>query len=142
MNYELKIQEKYFNLIKQGKKIYEGRLGNKQSEISKGMLIDFINNNTKERLTKKVVLVEQFPNFEAMLENRVESFLPGYSSPEEGVAIYHSIPGYQEKVEKFGALAIQLEEPRFYFFPLIVFALSIIFFIFFYLYKAKNKQND
>lgn len=137
MNYELKLQKKYFNLIKQGVKTHEGRLGNKQSEIHEGMLIDFINNSTKERLTKKVVSVKLFPNFEAMLKNRVECFLPDCPSLNEGVDIYHSISNYQEKVEEFGALAIQLGDHETHFFS--VFISIVLSIVFFYLYKEINK---
>jgi ASC-1-like (ASCH) protein len=141
MNYELKLHRKYFELIKQGMKTYEGRLGNKQSEISQGILIDFINTETQKRLTRKVVSVELFPDFEAMLQGRVKSFLPDCSSLAEGVAVYHSIPGYQEKVTEFGALAIQLEEPKSYFFPFLLSLFSVTLLIFFYFYKAVFKRN-
>ena len=150
MNYKLKIQEKYFQLIKQGTKIYEGRLGNKQTEIYPGLLIDFISINidtlTRKRLTRKVVSVELFPDFEAMLKDRVKDFLPDCPSLEEGVATYHAIPGYQEKVSKFGALAIQLEkleEPKFSFLGFISLSAFIIILLFYlYFTKKKNNKND
>ena len=114
MAYELKLQSRYFEAIKSVKKKYEGRLGNKKDEIKKSLLINFVNNQTREIITKRVTSVELFDNFEEMLKDRFELFLPDCKSLEEAVEIYHSIPNYKERVKEFGALAIELENPRNY----------------------------
>ena len=106
--HQVEIREEYLQLIKQGHKMKEGRI--KQGIFQRIKVDDFINffcPLTESQALAKVVSVEEFPNFEEMLNgNELEKYLPGIKSVKDGVAIYYSFPGYKQKEKECGVLGI------------------------------------
>lgn len=110
MIYEMKLKDKYFNLIKNGKKIYEIRLNDeKRQQINVGDIIVFKKeSNLVEKIDTIVNDLIHFKSFEEMAKT-----LPlekvGFSSKtvEEVVEIYHEF--YSEEDEKkYGIVAIKV----------------------------------
>ena len=112
-NFSFKIDEKYFDYIKNGKKTVEGRiLKDRYKNVNTGNVIEFINSgNEKERVFCKVTNIEMFDNFTQMINKvGVEKLLPNISSEEEGINIYNSFGNYKKEVEekKFKVVAFFL----------------------------------
>lgn len=106
----LSLKRKYFEAIKFGKKTVEGRLnGPKFKNLLSGDFISFTTTDPDESILVKVIDVNLYPSFEAMLQNEgIEKMLPGIDDLKVGVGIYESFPGYKAQVEKAGALAIKI----------------------------------
>lgn len=110
MIHEIKVKEKYYNLIEKQEKIYEVRLlDNKRKLIKKSDLIKIYKEpDLKEFLILKVEDLLHFKTFEqmALALPAKEVGFEGCSK-EEVVAAYHQF--YTEEMEqKFGVVAIKL----------------------------------
>ena len=103
----------WFNLIKEGKKIVEGRVNNnKYNKLKSGDHIKLLNaDNNNEFVILKIIDVIKYPTFEKMLETEtIKKVLPDgvVMSVSDGVKIYRKF--YKEEVEiKNGVLAIHIE---------------------------------
>lgn len=106
-----RLQRKYLDLIKSGRKRWEGRLKvGAASGIPIGCNVTFTCGGAD--LKMKVRSLREYKSFADMLRDLgVENCLPGVVSLEQAVAIYHSFPGYAEKEIRFGVLAMELMHP-------------------------------
>ena len=110
-DFSFKIDEKYFNCIKNGEKTVEGRIfKGRYKDVNTGNTIEFINRgDEKESIFRKVTKIETFDDFTQMINNiGVEKFLPNVSSKKEGVKIYQSFGKYGEEELKFKVVAFFL----------------------------------
>ena len=113
--FSFKIDEKYFDYIKNGEKTVEGRiLKDRYKDVKIDNVIEFINRgNEEEKIFRKVTKIEMFDNFTQMINKvGVEKLLPHISSKEKGVRIYNSFGNYKKEVEekKLKVVAFFLEK--------------------------------
>lgn len=106
------VKQKYFDAIKAGLKVVEGRLnGSKFKDLKAGDPITFTCHETNEKVSCTVTALNIYPNFETMLVGEgLDNMLPGIIDLAEGVAIYENFPGYQDGVKELGALAIRIKK--------------------------------
>lgn len=102
---DISIQEPYFKAIQKGLKRVEGRLAKpKFLQIHPGSFLR-INN----LLEVKVIATRRYPSFAKMLESEgLSQVLPGVSTIEEGISIYHSFYTSEEE-QSFGVIAIEIK---------------------------------
>lgn len=107
----LSVKQEYFEAIKLGTKIVEGRLNNnKFKDLKPGMFLTFTSAASREQISCSVEAVNTYLNFKEMLETEgVQNLLPGITLLETAISIYESFPGYKEKVKEMGALAIHFK---------------------------------
>lgn len=107
--HDLKLLDKYFYLIKEGKKIYELRMNDeKRKEIKINDEICFLReDNLKEYFYKKVVRLHYFNDFKELSES-VDVKLAGFNTKEELIEVMENI--YKEKLDKYNVVAIELEQ--------------------------------
>lgn len=111
MVHEMKLKAVYFDKIKEGQKIYEGRLfDEKRRLISLGDLIEFKKEpELTEKLMARVVALLHFESFEKMAKNLPLAKL-GFENEtkDQVVEAYHQF--YSEQDEKeYGVVVIQVE---------------------------------
>ncbi len=109
MIYEMNLHPQPFMLIKDGKKDIEMRLyDDRRKGIKIGDEIIFTNIETQEKLTKRVINLYRFNNFEELYANFDKKRL-GYSEDEiadpSDMELYYS----KDNIQKYGVLAIELE---------------------------------
>ncbi|CAD7948160.1 unnamed protein product [Amoebophrya sp. A120] len=108
----LRIQKKYLDAIKSGKKTVEGR-------VKTGNLVTVRPGNTlrlesgpMNKCEVVVKSVREFGKFSDMLASMgVENCLPGCKSVAEGVEIYHAFPDYEDKARRYGVVAFVISLP-------------------------------
>lgn len=105
------VQEKYFNAIKSGSKVVEGRVNKpKYERLHVGQTVTFQNANGDEKFQAKVTFLHRYSTFKEYLEEEtLERCLPGVECVEEGISIYHGFPGYEEDAKLLGVLGIGIE---------------------------------
>lgn len=104
----LSLLPQYFDLIASGKKTVEGRINTEKFAALKiGDGIAFTRGHTEKRLVCAVKSIHRYKDFRSMLigEN-IEHMLPGIVDLDQAVALYESLPGYKEKVQMYGAIAM------------------------------------
>lgn len=110
-NWKLDLYNSPFLGIKATLKTVEGRAWTKKidyRQMRKGDKLTFRNLDTGEELTVMIDEVNWYPSVKEMLENEgLESLLPGVKSIEEGIELYHSFPGYEERIKEGGIFAIR-----------------------------------
>lgn len=108
MQFQLNLQNKYFNMIKNGKKTIELRLyDEKRKNIKVGDEILFSNNENEEKLLAKVLDLHKAKSFEDLV-GMVEINKTGFSSIlelNEALLEFYSA----EKQKEFGVLGIEVE---------------------------------
>jgi len=63
----------------------------------------------KDRLEKTIKSVKHFASLDEMLnELDLKSVLPHVETIEEAKRVYHSFPGYEQKIRDYGLLAFEL----------------------------------
>ena len=132
--HELSVQKEFFTKIREGIKTVEGRAGKidtennilenyreKETSFKAGHKTRFtISGNEEsecsgnvaliETVTCEITRVEFYETFEEMLaKSGLSNCLPGIQSMEEGVRIYRSFSGYQEREEQFGVVGIHVK---------------------------------
>ena len=111
MVHEMKLQAVYFDKIKAGQKIYEGRLfDEKRRLISVGDWIEFKKEpELTEKFMAKVLALLHFESFEKMAKILpLEKLGFENKTKEQVVETYHQF--YSEKEEyEYGVVAIQVE---------------------------------
>ena len=105
----MSLKKEYFYQIARGEKKVELRLyDEKRKQIKKNDIIEFKCN--KESFRIKVKDVKIYGTFLQGLKScTLKKTLPGISTYDEGVEIYHSISNYKEKEKKYGVCAIILD---------------------------------
>lgn len=108
---EAKLLPIYFDAIKNGKKLYEGRINDeKRKKWIEGSLIRLVNTETQEIMNAKIVSRSEFASFEdAFKDIPVEQMLPGVETVDEAVKIYRSFPTYSEGEKEFGVVVFKFE---------------------------------
>ena len=108
---QFSLQDKYFRAIKNGQKTAEGRIAkDKYLLLKKGATVVFQPNENTEQITGKVVAVNKYDSFRAMLVSEgIANMLPGVSNIDEAVGIYSSFGTYAKDVNKYGCVAIVFE---------------------------------
>jgi ASC-1-like (ASCH) protein len=98
-----------YNLIKSGEKKFETRAGGpKYQDIQKGDIAVFECGD--DRFKKIVAKVEKFKSVNDMLKlYKLSDVLPGVQSADELMNLYHSFPGYDERLEKYGIIVFELK---------------------------------
>lgn len=106
--HDLKLIAKYFDLIKEGKKIYELRMNDdKRKEIKIGDEVCFLKEPyLKEYLYKKVVNLHYFKDFKELSEN-INVKLTGFDSKGELIETMENI--YKDKLSKYKVVAIEIK---------------------------------
>lgn len=106
----LTVQPRYFDAIKNGTKIVEGRIGRpKYRSLRAGDAIIFQNGETHDVLTKTVAHVELFPTFRQMLQTNGLGPVFGdvmVTTLSQACEIYYSFGDYKTEEANFGVVAI------------------------------------
>ena len=115
--HQLKLNQIWFDYIKQGKKIYEGRLYNDKSKTYKiGDQIEFLRRKSNdipreipyETIIKTITNIFYFSSFEDALKNLpLQQVLPNIDTIQEGCNIYYQWHT-KEQEQKYGIVMIQL----------------------------------
>lgn len=109
--WHLNILNRYFALIKNGRKIVEGRAPSPTldyTDMKPGDMLIFANVETDEELTVTVDKVLHYPTVQEMLRTeRLENCLPGTKTVIEGIALINSIADYKQRIQKGGIYAIR-----------------------------------
>jgi len=105
---EIPLKRQYFELVKSGRKTVEGRINSGPfAKMEAGNFFYF--KNGEEKVGCLVTGAIKYKTFREMLSNEgVEKCLPGITSIDEGARIYDGIPGYREKAQRFGVVALQI----------------------------------
>lgn len=111
MKHTLKLQPKYFELMKNGIKTIEVRLlDEKRQQIKVGDEIEFL--KEPEREEKLLTLVKNlyfYPSFEELLNSYpIENFAGNENSKEELMSILNTFYSKEEQ-EKYGVVGIRVE---------------------------------
>lgn len=118
MEHEMTLKEPWFSLVKNNIKTIEGRIyDEKRKQINIGDTIKFYNKDKSEYLTKVVSNIIIYYPFNiyvntidrALREAKLKNILPGITTYKKGVEVYESIPGYKEKIKKYGFVLFYLE---------------------------------
>jgi len=100
------LQQPYFDQIVSNEKIYECRaFDDKRKQLN---LLDVIEFTNKEQSHKVFITSLAIYNsfHDALLDRGFENIVPSENNIEDGVKVYHDIPGYIEKEEKYGVVLI------------------------------------
>ena len=108
MMIKMHLHDEPFQKIKNGKKKIEMRIKDeKRSTIKVGDTIEFENRKTKEVISKKIINLYSYKNFEELIKNYNKEIL-GYNEEDnilEELEIYYP----KEEQEKYGVIAIETE---------------------------------
>jgi ASC-1-like (ASCH) protein len=98
-----------FDAIRDGSKKIETRAATvKYKNLEEGEAISF--SCAGESFEKKIAKVTYFASIAALLRiYKPEDIHPDLRTKEEIVKMYHSFPGYKEKIEKSGLVAIEFK---------------------------------
>jgi len=102
-------QDKHiFDFIKNGKKTVETRANTaRYAHIKPGDILKFMCG--KYFFEKSVKAVRKFKTIKELTESYlVQSINPLVNSKEELAKMYKSFPGYEEKIQQFGIIAMEL----------------------------------
>jgi len=96
-----------FEMLRDGRKRIETRAATaKYQNIQKGEVITFSCDG--ERFEKEVSNVNHFASIEALLKKyKPTDINPTRKTKDDIVSMYHSFPGYKEKIKEFGIIAIE-----------------------------------
>lgn len=104
---DMTLQKKWFDYVKNGQKVIEGRL--KRRKFANFRIDDEIeisNDFNNDKLKIKIVDIKTYQTFEDFLKNNnIKNILPNIQSIEEGLDIYNCIYSKEEEKE-FGIIAI------------------------------------
>lgn len=106
---ELYIREPYYSQIQRGEKTIEGRIASKTMRaLDPGETLTFIKGRSGQRTPTQIESLHIYAGFAAMLEEEdISALLPGVTDVEEGVAIYHKLPHFEQRAQKSGVIAIR-----------------------------------
>jgi ASC-1-like (ASCH) protein len=103
------INRNIFLDIKSGKKSVETRAASERyKNVKAGDAIVLVCG--KERFEKKVKKAKIFKSIKALLKiYPVKKIMPDFSTEKEMRGAYYSYPGYKEKIQKYGIIALELK---------------------------------
>jgi len=102
---------KYYEAILDGSKTWEGRTNTPRYATLRPddeFIFHHAEDVSKPAFTALILDVQKFDNFSDMLEGRVQEFLPGVETLQEGIQVYENIPGYREQAKEHGATAFRV----------------------------------
>ena len=105
---EINVNKTWFDFIKKGKKVIEGRLNKgKFQKLKKNEIIYFANGVDKIKV--KIMDIIRYNTFEEyLLQEGLKRTLPGIQTLKDGVNVYYSF--YTKEQEKeFGILAVRIK---------------------------------
>jgi len=107
---DLEVQQSYFDAIKAGSKIIEGRLAKqKYLDLKVGDAIRFTTPSSAVSVTKTVAKVYYYPTFEAAFkEQDFTHAIPGAHTAEDAVKVYEQFYSRQLQ-EEVGVVFIELQ---------------------------------
>ena len=101
MIHEMRLDDKWYKLIKSGKKTVEGRVNDEKRKLMEiGDEIKFINrDNQNNFIMKDLKNKKLFPNFDKAIRHaKIKNILPdSFRTYKEAVEFYESFPGYKNK---------------------------------------------
>ena len=103
------ILPEYYDAIKDGRKIYEGRIASCKTlkEYQNGGQA-ILRCHGRADLLITIESAEHFETFRQMLRGREELFLPGIDNLQAAVKVYHSFNWYKYSEGKQGAMALKI----------------------------------
>lgn len=103
------VDKDFFIFLRDGIKTIETRTATpKYQKIKEGDFLIFVCGNKK--LKKKVKKVHLLGSVDKLLERfDFKKIMPHTSSKKEAKKIWHSFPGYKEKISKYGLIVLVLE---------------------------------
>ena len=103
------LKGQYVRAIRSGKKTFEGRVATPHfRSYVPGKTVEWFAGQTN-KVTTEIVSRREFRSFREMLTQiGYDKFVPEVRSLEEAVRLYDGIPGYSEKAQTFGALALEV----------------------------------
>lgn len=110
MKHNVGLNDKYLEMMKNGTKVWEGRLNNaKYGAIQVGDRVVF--ESPTRTLNAMIEERRTFESFRRMLEDQsVEAFLPGDGQDLDGaVEVYRGFPGYRDGEAELGAIAFKIK---------------------------------
>jgi len=116
MRYELNLNSRPFEAIKNGTKKIEGRVPTPDSNVQynkmkKGDTIIFANKETNEKMEVLILGVKHYPNVREMIEKEgISRVLSSGGTIEEGIESYNKFKGYKENIPKHGIYAIEIKK--------------------------------
>lgn len=104
-----KINKDIFEALRKGVKKVETRAATaKYKKLEADGVISF--SCAGEMFEKKIAKVTQFPSIDALLKKyKPADINPKLKTRDEIVKMYHSFPGYEEKIKEFGIIAIEFK---------------------------------
>jgi ASC-1-like (ASCH) protein len=108
MDTSFSLQKIYFDLMKEKKKIKEGRINTGKFKDMKigDLILVYCSDELKDNFKVTITSRHEYTSFEEMLKNEgLENVLPGIDTISKGVEIYHSISNYKENEIK-GVVAL------------------------------------
>ena len=104
------LSQPWFDYIKNGNKVIEGRINNPESFFAKVEIgTSFVFYNNQKELMVKTIRKTTYPTFKEMLEaETLEKVLPGIKTIEDGVQEYYKFEGFQENEKLYGVVALEL----------------------------------
>ena len=111
MVHEMKLKSKYFDLIRKGAKIYEGRLNDeKRKLISVGDIITFKKEpdliESFDALVQELIYFDTFDEMVTILPLKQVGFAT--EKPNEVVDVYHQFYSIEDE-KRYGVVAIKVE---------------------------------
>ncbi len=107
----LKVMPQFLDPIRTGTKPIEGRINDgKAATFASGDELRFYSPPDEVNcVVCTIQKIDTFPSFKDMLDSiGFKKCIPDAKSLEEALAVYHSIPGYQERAKKSGVLALHI----------------------------------
>jgi ASC-1-like (ASCH) protein len=103
------VNKEIFLNIKSGKKSVETRAASERyKDMKAGDIIVLVCG--KERFEKKVKKARIFKSIKALLATYpIKKIMPQFSTEKEIRDAYYSYPGYKEKIQKYGLIALELK---------------------------------
>lgn len=109
---EVTLKKIYVNYIQSGAKTIEGRINSgmfKSLKIGQTIRFFYFQNQSDDAVCK-VIDIKNFESFKEMLEKEdYKKCIPSAYDKHDAIRAYDNIPGYRERANKFGVIAIYLE---------------------------------
>lgn len=100
----LALQDIYYKAISDGRKTREGRLSTKPLQaLKEGSIVQFTTKSDSSQFIQvRVKAAAQYACIADMLVGRLQEYLPGTGTSDEGITIYHRFPWYKARELKAG----------------------------------------
>lgn len=112
-NNSVPLKEPYYSQVLSKVKTVEGRINSGQfRNIEIGQKITFTNQHTKASQKEaccKIVGKRVYKSFDEMLKQEgLKKCLPDAKTLDEGIRIYNNLPGFRERAERSGVVALEI----------------------------------